>query len=507
MKILDRLAARFGYAPARKPQRRSLDAGTVSRLTQSWAGATGSIDRDIWGKLELARNRARDLAYNNDYMRKFVNLVRTNVVGPQGFSLQVRAAFPDGKQDKIGNDAVESAFWRWAKRGVCEVSRKYSFPQLCHQIVGAAARDGEALVRRWYSGNDYRYSLQLLDIDRLDLKKNEQLADGRIIKMGVELGLAGEPVAYHLRRQHPGDIYPYRIRGEEFERVPASEIFHIGVFERPEQTRCLPWAVSAILRLENLGAYEEAAVIASRFGAAKMAYWAPGEGGDDPAGFADESNPSTGEFFSDFEPGEVRVAPSGAELKSIDWKYPHEQYDVFVKACVRGIASGIGVAYSSLSNDLTQVNYSSIRAGVLEERDAWMLLQGWLIESFLEPMFEDWLRMALLTGQVTTKTGGAVGPDKFAKFNCAEWRGRRWAWVDPEKDVNAAILLIQNGLRSRRMIADEQGVDLEQVWADLELEQAEAKKKGLTFGALPKGNENGKGKQTESTDDDAAGGE
>lgn len=483
MKLLDRLARRLGYAPA-KSHRRSIDAGTVSRITQSWMGATGSIDRDVYGRLELARNRSRDLAYNNDYMRKFLGLCRTNVVGPNGFSLQVRATMPDGTQDKAGNDAVEASFWRWAKRGTCELSRKFSFTQLCHQIVNAVARDGEALVRRSDSGNDYGFALQLIDIDRLDTAKNEILPNGRLVKMGVELASTGEPLAYHLLKQHPNDMHPYTNRGRETERVPASEIYHLGVFERPEQTRCLPWAISAIIRLENIGAYEEAAVIAARFGAAKMGYWDPGEA--DAESMADGKD-AEGQLFTDFEPGELKVAPHGAELKTVDWKYPHEQYDMFVKACVRGIASGIGVAYASLSNDLSNVNYGSMRGGSIDERDSWMTIQCWLIESFLDPLFSDWLRMALVSGQVVTAKGGQIGIDKLWKFDVPQWRGRRWTWIDPEKDVNSAILLIENGLRSRRQIAAEQGLDLEEIWQDLATENSEAAKLGLTFGSKAKG--------------------
>lgn len=474
---------------------RSIDAGTVWRVLQSWTGSSGSIDRDIYGKLELVRNRSRDLSYNNDYMRKFMSLCRTNIVGPHGFSLQVRAQFPDGKQDKSGNDAVEMAFWSWSKRGTCELSRKFSFTQLCHLIVMAVARDGEALVRKSFAGNDYRFALQLLDIDRLDTAKNEELPDGRVIKMGVELSRAGEPIAYHLRTRHPGDIHPYSYRMSDTERVPASDIYHLGIFERPEQTRCLPWAVSAILRLEHLGAYDEAAVIAARFGAAKMAYWKQGEAG--AASFGDDDGGGTGgdgQLTTDFEPGEIKIAPPGAELVTADWQYPHEQYDPFTRACVRGISSGIGVAYSSLSNDLTQVNFASSRSGIIDERDSWMTIQGWLVESFLQPMFADWLRMALLSGQVKTANGGTVTSDKFIKFNVPDWHGRRWQWVDPKKDIEAAVMAVDNGLRTRRSIMAEQGMDLDEVWADLAAEQQMAKQFGLVLGTKPNGASNGQGK-------------
>ncbi len=463
------------------PRRRSIDAGTIARLTQSFSGSTLSIDREIYDRLETVRARSRDLSYNNDYMRKFLALCRTNIVGPNGFALQVRAKFPDGKADKTGNDAVENAFWRWARRGACEVSGKYSFTQLCQLAAMAVARDGEALLRKAYVG-PFGFRLQLVDIDRLAIRKNEQLAGGAVIKMGVELSALGEPVAYHLTRRHPSDSFVSSYTNADIERVPAADIYHIGIFERPEQTRCLPWAVSAILRLEHLGAYEEAAVIASRYGAAKMAYWTQGDANGES--YADSTD-DTGQLFTDFEPGEIRIAPNGAKLEAIDWKYPHEQYDAFVKACVRGISAGIGVAYSSISNDLSEVNYSSIRSGVIDERDGWMTMQGWFIESLLEPVFADWLRMALASGQVRTSSGGLITAEKFDKFNVPEWRGRRWQWVDPKNDIDAAIAAVKEGLRSRREIAAEQGRDLDAVFDDLAAENALAKEKGITLGEAP----------------------
>lgn len=478
MKLIDSLARRLGYAPA-APRRRNIDAGMVTRLTQSFSGTTASIDRDIYLRLETVRARSRDLSYNNDYMRKFLALCRTNVVGPAGFSLQVRASFPDGTQDKVGNDAVEMAFWRWSKRGTCEISRKFSFTQLCQLAVQAVARDGECLIRKTNSGNQFEFALQLIDIDRLDTAKNEFLPDGRIIKMGVELSAQGEPLAYHLKRAHPGDSLGHTYRSSETERVPARDVYHIGVFERPEQTRCLPWAVSAILRLEHLGAFEEAAVIASRVGAAKMAYWSTDEA--DGMTFADGQGPD-GQLFTDLEPGQIGIAPTGSKLETINWEYPHALYDTFVKACIRGIASGIGVSYASLANDLTSVSYSSIRSGVLDERDQWMTLQGWFIESFLEPLFADWLQQALLTRQIITASGGVVTADKYAKFNYPHWRGRRWQWVDPRNDVEAAVTAVREGLRSRRDIVSEQGRDLEEVWNDLAAEQALAAELGIGMG-------------------------
>jgi len=49
---------------------------------------------------------------------------------------------------------------------------------------------------------------------------------------------------------------------------------------------------------------------------------------------------------------------------NVDSDYPHQMYSAFVKAHLQGIASGLGISYHALANDLEGVNYSSIRAGV-----------------------------------------------------------------------------------------------------------------------------------------------
>ena len=56
------------------------------------------------------------------------------------------------------------------------------------------------------------------------------------------------------------------------------------------------------------------------------------------------------------------------------------------------------MSYHGLSNDLTEVSFSSIRSGTLEERDQWRVLQDWFASAVLEPLFHEWLQMALLSG-------------------------------------------------------------------------------------------------------------
>lgn len=482
MRILEKVGRALIRMSGPKKQARGFDAAQITRLTSSWPTSSLSADADIYRSLDILRARSRQLCYNNDYAKKFLQMCSTHIVGPNGFDLQMQVKDRLGKFDGMASTAIETAFSAWAKRGVCEMSRKMSFVGLCHLVAKSVPRDGEALIRKVYgkSANKFGFALQIIDIDRLDVNRNEELRNGNTIKMGVEVSPYGEPVAYHLRTKHPGDGTYATVQGARYERVPANDIYHLGIPDRPEQTRFLPWMHSAMLRLNNLGGYEEAAIIAARVGASKMGFFQSADGSAE--GLADDIDPSTGALYTEAEPGQFGVLPQGYSFQGWDPQYPHQNYDAFVKSCLRGIASGLGVAYNTLSNDLEGVNFSSIRTGVLEERDNWMVVQNWFIESFLVDVFESWLKFALLNEMVQLPSGSSLPLSRYDIFNKPVWQGRRWQWVDPLKDVQANVEAINAGLKSRRRVLAEQGLDLDETWTELAAESEKAESLGLVIG-------------------------
>ena len=466
MKWIDTLARRMGYAP----MKRQFAAAAVNRLTSSWTGTYSSLDRDLASALPRIRARARDLAQNNDYVRRYLSMVAANIAG-QGVSIQSQARWPDGQPDVMLNNAVEAAFAHWSMTP--EITGRMDWSEVQRLVARSVAMDGEALIR--LSIQDRRLQLQLLDPSLLDDTYND--ATKRIV-MGVETSATGAPVAYHILTAHPGDVAVERRR----ERVPAENIIHLFRADRPQQTRGVTWLHTAMKRLNDLGGYEEAAIIAARVGAAKMGFFTAPDGDLSPLADAGDV---AGELYQDADPGRFGLLPPGYDFKSFDPDYPHEQYGTFVKAQLRGIAAGLGVAYHNLAGDLEAVNFSSARAGTLEERDQWMILQDWFIAGFVRPVFVAWLDAALLAGEISINTSAGIKTLDSTVANKilsgVHLAGRRWSWVDPVKDVQANILAIDNGLKSRREVASEQGRDLDDVWAQIAREQAEAERLGLNF--------------------------
>ncbi len=325
---------------------------------------------------------------------------------------------------------------------------------------------GGSLVRKHPQfANSWGYAVQLMEIDHLAIEINRPVPRGPVgqqttIALGVELDSFNSPVAYHIYPNHPGDIRG-QLSGFKAIRIPASEMLHICRVGRVSESIGVPSMSSSLMDLKMLRAYHEAELIAAREAACK----GYGIKQATPEGYAGPQD-DQGRIVEPVEPGMGLLLNPGEDYFPIDPNHPVEAFDAFNKAILRSIASGLGVSYNSLANDLEGVNYSSIRAGLLEEREEWKTKQEWLIEELCDPIFEDWLIWALTNGKL-----GNLGMKDFERVNQAKWTPRRWPWVDPLKDVQATIQAIAARLESRQQALAEQGKDIEDIDADFESDE------------------------------------
>ena len=459
--------------PATPPrgQRRSYAAAQVNRLTEGWMTTSLSANADIHASLDNLRARSRQLMRDDPYARKFGGLVSTNVVGAAGFALQARVYDGANAPDTAANTAIEASWARWSGRTVCDVTGRQSLRDIMRAAVLAAARDGEVLIRLIRgsaAGNAYGLALQLLDVDRIDTALNLPAQAGHgTIRMGVECNAYGRPVALWLKNRHPGDVYSLAAEtaGALHLRLPAEDYVHAFVADRPEQLRGVPWMHASMLPLNNLHGYQEAAIVASRVGASKMGFFTSEDGNVET--LADSKDDTTGELYTEADAGSFGTLPPGTGFVPFDPDYPSAMFEQFVKANLRGIASGMGVAYHALANDLEGVSFSSIRSGTLEERDQWMMLQEWFIESVMEPIYAEWIGSALAFGQITLFNGAPLPLAKKEKFSAHLFSGRRWEWVDPLRDIQADIAAVDAGLQSPQRVASKLGRDYEDLLVEI----------------------------------------
>jgi lambda family phage portal protein len=458
---------------ARGPNSRSFEVGRQDRLTASWTTNDQNVNQSLYRHLRVMRARSRDFFRNNEFGRKFGSQVRNNVVGPAGFTLKVDARRPDGTRDEQDSTRLQAAYLRWAKMGQYDVTGRLSenlFDALAIQMV---ARDGEVLIRK-VEGNDrgiHHCQVQMLPGHVLDEELNRELDNGNRIRMAVEFDPFMKPVAYWIRKEtNTSDIHGNWAR--HYDRIPADQIIHLFVPEEISQWRGVPWAFAALRSAKMLDQYQEAAQVAANVGAAKMGFFQqkdPEAGAPMRVDEEQDGEPldQSQDFISEAAPGQFDVIPDGYELTEWDPDYPHANYDPFIKAVSRTIATGCLVSYHGLTGDLTQVNFSSIRAGTLDEREMWKQLQGWYIEAVKVPIYEWWLARALIFDPELRR----LPFSQFDKFNAPMFFGRRWEWVDPKSDIMALREAVALGIKSRGEIIRERGRDPEEVWSELEAEE------------------------------------
>lgn len=472
----------FGGKPATRlasAARSYFKGAQVSRLLLDWIVAPLAADKEIRADLLKLRARARDLARNNPFIRQYLALITANVVGPHGVRMQAQVVNNNGQLAKQINDKLEAAWARWCKKATLD--GRMSLTHAAQLAARTLATDGEVfvkLVREPDATGKYFFAIQLIDADLVDHEYTVPAGVGQNeIRLGVEIDGYGRPVAYHVWDRHQSDENQ---SARKRLRVPADQMLHIYDPDRVNQTRGVTWFNSVMVPLKMFDGYVEAELTAARAAAAKMGFIKY----TDTAAMYLTDNAAPGEspipdapLQWDASPGTIEHLPPGTEFQPWDPAHPTTAYESYSKGVLRQVASGLRVSYNALANDLSDVNYSSFRSGLLIERDMWRLLQQFFIDRFYQPIYEAWLEVAILERDVILDSRDP------SRFQTVRWIPRGWQWVDPAKDIAASVMAINNGLASRTDVLAETGSDFEEVLTNLVREQQMSEANGLMLGA------------------------
>ena len=458
MGLRTRLFRAMGFAPIRQRRpRRMYEGATVSRLTSDWIAGGTSADAEINGSISRLRNRARQLVRDSDYARQAKRAVVHNVIG-SGIKLQAQVMMQrGGRLDDQLNGAIEAAWLRWGYKQHCDVAGRLCFTDIERMAIGAMCESGEIfirIIRQPFGGSGVPFALQLIESDQLDETYNgNSTVAGNEWRMGVEVDRWGRPVQYAFLSSHPGDGPFGGMPGKRHLMLPANEVIHLALLDRPGQTRGVTWFASAIKRMHHLSGYEEAEVVRARAASALMGFITSPEGeliGDEVM---------DGERVTAFEPGTFKYLQPGESVSVPSLDAPDGQFEPFTRAMLRAVAAGIGCSYETVSRDFSQTNYSSSRLSLLEDREHWRMLQDYMVKNFHQPIYEAWLEMAVMSGSLNLPLY-EVDPMRFKRV---KWVPRAWGWVDPQKEVAAYRDAVRCGFKTLAQVVAEQGGDLDEL--------------------------------------------
>lgn len=461
---------------------RAFDAAESHRLLSQWGTSSDTADQAIYRDLAALRARSRNLAINNPLARRILKLRRWNIVGPNGMTLQAHTRMKTPPKqgsdlDKNNNARIEAAFEDWCQRGVCTVDRRFTFTDVQGIFQESKDRDGEFFVRHIRgraAGNKYGYALQLLEADRCDHTLNDTARSGNPIRLGIEIDKQwGYPVAYYFQRGEPSvTSFSSHVTGGEYDRVPADEIIHGYDAERAFQTRGFPLMAAIMKTLRMQGGYIEAELVAARSAAAKMGFLKT-KAPESYVGDGEET--AGGAVISDFEAGTIENI-GDAEFIPFDPQHPTGAFKPFIELIERHVAGVGGVAYESLSNNRTGVNFSSLRHGAIEERDTYIVGQEALKSQLCVPVYNEWLKWAMTTGVLPFPMSD------FERYAEVSFVGKRWQWVDPLKDALSNEKQVSLLSKSLQDVAAESGRDFFENVDRIAAEREYAKQKGVPLG-------------------------
>ncbi len=457
---------------------RAYQGALVSRLTSDWMSSQLSADAEIRNSLRKLRDRSRELVRNNPYARQAKRTTQINIVGTgmkfQSLVVQQRG----GKRDQRVNNIIEEAWSEWTQADSCDCAGKYSFHQFEWLASGALCESGEAIfriVRKPFGNSEVPLALQMIESDLLDeeydgktLNKNNEWRNG------VEVDEWGRALRYAILTKHPGDAYylDYSANRKLHIFVPAEDIIHLFLPERPGQNRGVPWFHSVMADMHQLQGYEEAAVIRARAGASIMGFIQNDQGeliGDDVENH---------QRIQSFEPGTFRYLMPNESVTVPDIDYPSQQYEMFVKNKIRRFATGIGCSFETISKDFSETNYSSSRLSLLEDREHWKFCQKYIIDNFHYRIFKEWLDLAVLSG-VIDFPDYASNSKRYCK---PRWTPPAQHYVDPLKEIKAYREAEQAGYMTKsQVIAQTNGGDYDDIISEIAREQEVAKSLGVTL--------------------------
>lgn len=478
-----------------------------------WTPSLGSPDGEMNMYRDTIVSRVRDMVRNDGWASGAVTRLLDNVIGanfrpifkPDWLVLKAHTGvkgFDHVWADEFGQ-ALDASYRTWATDigRYCDVQRNLTMAQMMRLAFRHKVVDGDGLMMaHWLPERvgegraRYSTALQVIDPDRLS---NPQMGfDTELVRGGVEVDDFGAAVAYHIRRAHQGDYFS-AAKSVTWDRIERETdwgrpiIIHDFDHDRAGQHRGAGGVFAPVLqRLKMLARYDSAELDASIVNAIFAAYIeSPYDpemvesalgGGDDVGVYQDARADFHDERRLKLGGARMPILFPGESLKTVMAARPNANFKLFESAVLRNFASATGLSAQQVSNDWSDVNYSSARGALLE---AWKTLSRRRTD------------FAVGTGQqvVTVFAEEAMEIDNLplpngappfhlfrAAYARAKWMGPGRGVIDPVKERQGSILGMDAGLSTLEDEAAELGgADWRETVAQRALEIARFKELGM----------------------------
>ncbi len=472
-------------------------ADAVNPELAAWMPWLGSPDIELNPYRDRIVSRVRDLVRNDGWASGGVTRILDNAIGanfrpvskPDFRALAYLSgnpAFDSAWADEFGR-ALDARWRAWANdvNRYCDIQRNLTVSQIFRLAFRHKLVDGDALAMlHWLPDRvapgraQYAMALQLIDPDRLS---NPYLMfDQQYTRGGVEIDTRGAAIAYWIREAHQSDWFSGP-KVMEWKRVPRETawgrpvIVHDFEHDRADQHRGGAGVFTPVLdRLKMLIKYDatelESAIVNAIFSAYVESPF-DSQFVEDALGDCIELK-GYQKLRSEFHDarrlmlGGVRIPTlfTGEKITTVSPVRPTSNFRDFEGAALRNVAACLGVSAQQLSQDWSDVNYSSARAGLLE---AWKTLtrrRADFANGFAYPIRSAFVEEALEVDDLPLPANAPPFIDARGAYSRCTWIGPGRGWIDPVAEKQGAVLGMDAGLSTLEIeCAENTGED----WEDM----------------------------------------
>lgn len=456
------------------------EAASIGARLGDWGMSGAGPTASLTGGLATVRKRSRDAERNNPIAKGGIDSFVSNLVGTDispNWNLDNKDQKDELQQLWIDSQ-LEADFYGISDfYGTIEIA--------CRSMI----RDGEVLGRFHEvdpsEGLLVPLQVQLLEADHLDHTYHDISPLGNEIRFGIEWR-KGRRYRYWLWDDHPGENY---LHGSDLTRKPvdAADIVHVFRPMRAGQARGIGWLAPVLIKLREIDICDDAELVRKKI----AALWGGFIYSDSPpsprttTGGELKGIDSSGISSIELKAGTFPVLKNGFKVQFHQSPDVGNNYLGFMKTQLREVARGFGPTYEQLTGDLEGVNFTSLRAGLIEfRRLCETIIARTLIFQYCRPYVNRWIRAAVLNGATKTISVSEYLRNPRA-FHRVDWNPDGWDFVQPVVDRVAEQMDIRNGLETRGQKIAKRGGNVEQVDRQNAAEKANAEANGLVYDSYP----------------------
>lgn len=425
-------------------------------MNHDLSSVVGALSGDLQSKYILS---------SKYLVSKSRRLVSTNPIASTASKRWVSSMVGNGIKVLWGNKKVQAAWDIWAKSPNADgYGDLLAFQTLASKLL---FEDGEAFIKFAYNGevtkqNPLPLRLQIVDGSMLADSGSFTLSENLYSIGGITFDYYMKPISYSFYKSNIFGLYSTPID------IPASEVIHLFKKEYSGQVRGIPYLAPVMAIIDHLNELFLATLERQKSSQA-LSYIVRRQGAEPFPFLGDNAHQETQDLsalqerrfkqIQKIKAGSVAYLNLGEDIQVVSPQDIGDSLSKVFDGQLQQISASLDLTFEQLSNNLSEVNYSSARVGMLTANRLISQQQQILLISVL---------LTKLTNKFLTLYSLEFG-DRY-KNTPVTFQVPKTDHVDREKEVRATILELQAGLTTLEIELAKRNLNYEDILTQLQKE-------------------------------------